>query len=279
MALQVEGRGAFRCCGVRIDAVTLDDAVSRLHTFAQEGGGRAVHLCNAYTLSLARCDGGFAEAVNRGDLNLPDGTPLTWVGRRAGFTHMHHRVYGPDLLLAAAQAGRAWGLRHYLYGSTPEVAGQLARRLGQLASGVKLVGVEAPPFRPLSSREEAAMVARIRATRPDVVWIGLGTPRQDLFLDRFRDRLDTTLVAVGAAFDFLAGTKRQAPTWMQDRGLEWAFRFATEPRRLWRRYLIGNAVFLAGIAKGVEVYTRPGDVDMPALGTPPSSPAPTRKQL
>jgi N-acetylglucosaminyldiphosphoundecaprenol N-acetyl-beta-D-mannosaminyltransferase len=115
MAAQLDGRGAFRCCGVRIDAITLDAAVDRLHAFAEEGGGHAIHLCNAWTLALARRDPVFAETLNRGDLNLPDGTPLTWVGRRIGYSHMRAPVRGTDLLLATATAGAMWDLRHYLY--------------------------------------------------------------------------------------------------------------------------------------------------------------------
>lgn len=249
----VQARGAFRCCGVRVDAVTLDDTLDRLRAFSRGTDGHAVHLCNAWTLALARKDPLLADAVNRGDLNLPDGAPLTWVGRRVGFGHMTRRVYGPDLMLAAALAGRAWGLRHYLYGSTHEVVAMLARRLAELAPGIEIVGVESPPFRPLSAREEAELVGRIGHARPGVVWVGLGTPLQDLFVDRFRDRLGATLVAVGAAFDFIAGAKPQAPVWMREHGLEWAFRLATEPCRLWRRYLIGNLAFLAGVARGVEV--------------------------
>jgi N-acetylglucosaminyldiphosphoundecaprenol N-acetyl-beta-D-mannosaminyltransferase len=156
-------------------------------------------------------------------------------------------------MVATARAGRAWGLRHYLYGSTADVVGALARRLAELAPGVEIVGAESPPFRPLSEGEEERLVEQIRSARPDIVWVGLGTPRQDKFVDRFRDHLGTTLVAVGAAFDFIAGAKRQAPGWMQDLGLEWVFRLATEPRRLWRRYLVGNILFLAGVARGVEV--------------------------
>jgi N-acetylglucosaminyldiphosphoundecaprenol N-acetyl-beta-D-mannosaminyltransferase len=250
-------RGAFRCCGVRIDAVTFDDAIDWLRAFTQEGGGRAVHLCNAYTLSLAQRSSSFAATVDRGDLNLPDGTPLTWVGRSLGFAHMRRRVYGPDLMLAAARAGRAWGLRHYLYGSTPEVVACLTRRLSMVAPGIEIVGVESPPFRPLSEPEEADLVERVRRARPGVVWVGLGTPLQDQFVDRFRDQLGATLVAIGAAFDFIAGTKRQAPAWMQDHGLEWAFRLAQEPRRLWRRYLLGNAIFLSGLARGLATVDRP----------------------
>jgi N-acetylglucosaminyldiphosphoundecaprenol N-acetyl-beta-D-mannosaminyltransferase len=253
MAVRLQSRGAFRCCGVWVDAVTLDDAVQCLMAFAKAGGGRTVHLCNAWTLALARRDPALTAALNRGDLNLSDGAPLIWVGRRVGFAHMRRRVYGPDLMLATARAGRAWGLRHYLYGSTADVAEALADRLADVAPGIKVVGVESPPFRQLTDPEEAEFVERVRRAQTDVLWVGLGTPRQDLFVDRFRDRLDTTLVTVGAAFDFIAGSKRQAPVWMRDHGLEWAFRLASEPRRLWRRYLIGNVIFLAGLTSGVQV--------------------------
>jgi N-acetylglucosaminyldiphosphoundecaprenol N-acetyl-beta-D-mannosaminyltransferase len=244
LAMYPEADEAFRCCSVRIGALNLDQAVERLQAFALEGGGRSVHLCNVYTLSLALEDPSFTAAINRGDLNLPDGTPLVWFGRRVGFAHLRRRVYGPDLMLATVRAGRARPLRHYLYGSTPEVLGRLVSRLHELAPGVEIIGAESPPFRLLTEREEAEMTDRIRRLRPDIVWVGLGTPRQDLFIDQFRDRLGATLVAVGAAFDFLAGAKRQAPSWMQNSGLEWAFRLATEPRRLWRRYLVGNTRFL-----------------------------------
>jgi N-acetylglucosaminyldiphosphoundecaprenol N-acetyl-beta-D-mannosaminyltransferase len=242
MAIRLQMLDAFRCCGVRVDAVTLSEAVERLRVFTATGNGRAVHLCNAWTLALARRDVALADALNRGDLNLPDGTPLTWIGRGAGFAQMRQRVYGPDLLLATARAGRTWGLRHYFYGSTPTVVTALARRMTDLAPGIEVVGVESPPFRTLAEHEEVELVERIHRARPGIVWVGLGTPRQDLFVDRFRDQLGASLVAVGAAFDFLAGTKRQAPTWIQDRGFEWAFRLATEPRRLLRRYLKSLAV-------------------------------------
>jgi N-acetylglucosaminyldiphosphoundecaprenol N-acetyl-beta-D-mannosaminyltransferase len=252
MGVRLQPQTAFRCCGVRVDAVTMEDALDRLHRYAEMGRGRTVHLCNAWTLALARRDVALTAALNRGDLNLPDGTPLTWIGRRVGFAHLRRPVCGSDLLLAIAQAGRAWGLRHYLYGATPEVVEMLAARLADIAPGIKIVGIESPPFRPLTEAEETELVERVHRVKANVVWVGLGTPLQDMFIDRFRDRLGATLVAVGAAFDFVAGTKRRAPTWMQDRGLEWVFRLATEPRRLWRRYLVGNAVFLVGVARRVE---------------------------
>lgn len=246
MTVQSDPQRAFLCCGVRVDVLDMEDTVRRLVDRAEAHVGRAVHLCNAYTLSLAFRDQAFNAVLNRGDLNLPDGMPLVWAARRAGFHELRRRIYGPDLMIGVVRAGRSGGVRHYLYGSTPEVVGSLTVRLGEIAPGVDIVGAESPPFRALSPSEEQQFVGRIRAARPDIVWIGLGTPSQDRFVDSFRDRCGATLVAVGAAFDFLAGTKRQAPSWVQDRGLEWLFRLATEPRRLWRRYLIGNAWFLRG---------------------------------
>ena len=245
MATQLKRQGTYPCCGMNIDALTPDEALDRLWELTEDGNGRAVHLCNAYTLASALRDPALRAAIRQADLRLPDGMPVIWVGRRAGFPQLRRRVYGPDLMTGALCTGQALGIRHYLYGSTPQVINALVPRLAQLAPRAEVVGAESPPFRPLRADEEVELVERIRLAQPDVVWIGLGTPLQDLFVARFRDRLGATLVAVGAAFDFIAGTKPQAPVWLQDRGLEWAFRLATEPRRLWRRYLFGNARFLA----------------------------------
>lgn len=231
---------AFECCGVRIDAHNLDSATGAI---LANRGSMAVHLCNAYTLSLAVKDRGFAAALNSADLNLPDGMPLVWIGRRLGHTDMTTRVYGPDLMARVFDLGRQHGTRHYLYGSTPDVVRRLTERLSQRFPGAKIVGSESPPFRQLSPLEAESMVTRVRTTRPDVVWVGLGTPKQDDYVERFAPLLDAAVVGVGAAFDFHAGTLPQAPAWMQDRGLEWAYRLAKEPKRLWRRYLIGNATF------------------------------------
>lgn len=233
--------------------VSMEQAVERLCSAAADQRSLATHLVNAYTLSLAVRDDAFAELLDRGDLNLPDGMPLVWVGRRAGLTGLEGRVYGPDLMLATVDRGRALRLRHYLYGSTSEVGAKLERELCRRYPGVEIVGVESPPFRPLTEQEEGDLEERVHAAEATMVWVGLGTPKQDHFVDAFRDRFGIPLVAVGAAFDFIAGTQSQAPAWMQDRGLEWAYRFSKEPRRLWKRYLVGNAVFLAGVARGVEV--------------------------
>ena len=175
--------------------------------------------------------------------------PLVWIGRRLGLSHMLDRVYGPDLMIATIDRGRAHGMRHYLYGSTPEVIAQLETNLRERFPGVEIVGVESGPFRPLTETEEHELSSRIAESGADVVWVGLGTPRQDVFVDRFRDFVPVTFIAVGAAFDFHAGTKRQAPRIVQRAGFEWLFRLITEPRRLWKRYLIGNGRFVWAVLR------------------------------
>ena len=246
----------LRTCGVDIDPLTMEEAVERVRAAAEEGRPLATHLVNAYTLSLAARDEPFRALLDRGDLNLPDGTPLVWLGRRAGLEHFRERVYGPDLTLAVCDAGRQAGLRHYLYGGSPEVVEAFAASLRTRYPGIDIAGVESPPYRALTGEEQDELVDRITASGANVVWVGLGTPKQDEFVDRFRDRLAMPLVAVGAAFDFLAGTKKMAPDWMQRRGLEWLYRLLSEPRRLWRRYLVGNTVFLWHALRSTTVGVR-----------------------
>lgn len=239
---------AYRTCGVRVDTVDLATATARIVGAAAARHATAVHLCNAYTLSLARHDPRFAALLDGGDLNLMDGMPLVWLARRLG-CRTASRVYGPDLMVEVVRAGRDAALRHYLYGGFGAVPDRAARRLGELAPGADIVGADGPDAAD-GADAEARLVERLDELQPNVVWVALGTPRQDRFVARMRDRFPCVWVPVGAAFDFLAGAKRQAPRWMQRAGLEWSFRLATEPRRLARRYLVGNTRFLVGVWRG-----------------------------
>ena len=157
---------------------------------------------------------------------------------------MDGRVYGPDLMARCLDAGRPAGTRHYLYGGTEELLAKLESRILERWPGAELVGAEAPPFRDLSDHEIAAAAERMRESGADVVWVGLGTPKQDWAVDRLAVGGSARCVAVGAAFDFIAGTKRQAPAWIGRSGFEWLYRLLIEPRRLWKRYLVGNSVFV-----------------------------------
>jgi N-acetylglucosaminyldiphosphoundecaprenol N-acetyl-beta-D-mannosaminyltransferase len=240
---------SFTCCSVRIDAHTLDSAVDVLLTRPSQQVGRSVHLCNAYTMSLARRDFEMANQLNEADVNLPDGMPLIWIGRWLGFKHLVGRVYGPDLMLATMDRGRAKGVSHFLYGSTNEVLETLEIELRRRFPGLRIVGRESPPFCDLTGEEEVALLQSLSELKPDIVWVALGTPKQDAFVYEFSLRSSAAFVAVGAAFDFISGEKSQAPVWMRERGLEWIFRLAHEPRRLASRYLVHNFRFVAAVIR------------------------------
>lgn len=180
---------------------------------------------------------------NAAGLVTPDGMPLAWLARRA-FAHVT-RVYGPDLMAAMCERSLAAGYRHFLYGGTPESLQRLQLALGRRFSGLAIAGTWAPPFRPPTPAEDAREIELINSSDADVVWVGLGTPKQERWMASHVGRVRApALLGVGAAFDFLAGIKRQAPPWMRTSGLEWLFRLGCEPRRLGRRYLVNNPSFV-----------------------------------
>jgi N-acetylglucosaminyldiphosphoundecaprenol N-acetyl-beta-D-mannosaminyltransferase len=192
----------------------------------------------------AQSDPKLREILNHAFLNTPDGVPMVWVGRTRGFREMN-RVYGPDLMLLVAEFTQAKGYTHFLYGGADGVAQELKARLEKRFPGIRIVGTYTPPFRPLNEAEEADLIQQVNALKPDIIWVGLSTPKQEKFMAQYGPRLDATLMfGVGAAFDFHAGRVKQAPRWMQRSGLEWFFRLCTEPRRLWKRYLTNNPRFI-----------------------------------
>ncbi|MEV0185121.1 WecB/TagA/CpsF family glycosyltransferase [Streptomyces sp. NPDC050625] len=217
---------------------------------AAEGrSGRAVHLCNAYSLAAADADAGLHAVLRSASLNLPDGQAVVWANRLLHRTSglPSERVCGTELLLDVFALGQPAGLRHYLLGSTPEVLAALQRQLHRRFPDALIVGTCSPPFRPLTAGELYEEEQAIRESGADIVWVGLGTPQQDLRTAQLAAVVPSVCVAVGAAFDFVAGHKQRAPRWMQQCGMEWLFRLCLEPRRLWRRYLFGNARFVRGV--------------------------------
>jgi N-acetylglucosaminyldiphosphoundecaprenol N-acetyl-beta-D-mannosaminyltransferase len=207
-----------------------------------------VHLANAYTIALADQDDAYRQLINQGVV-LADGKPITWVSRATRQTPLVQQVRGPQLFLDALDLGRSSGVRHFLLGSTNELLDRMRGRLLARFEGVEIVGSYSPPFRPLTAEEIADQDALIRQSDADIVWVGLGTPKQDIEAARLAQSTGRPAVAVGAAFDFAAGTLRVAPNWMQRVGLEWLFRLVSEPRRLWRRYLFGNARFIWAVSR------------------------------
>jgi N-acetylglucosaminyldiphosphoundecaprenol N-acetyl-beta-D-mannosaminyltransferase len=181
---------------------------------------------------------------NAAGMVTPDGMPLVWLSRLMGFRHVD-RVYGPDLMLAVCERAVRQGYRHFFYGGAAGVADKLAVCLQSRFPGLQVAGTYSPPFRPLTCEEDQRVIEEINAVQPDIVWIGMSTPKQERWMaDHVKKLSAPVLIGVGAAFDFHAGLKKQAPRWMQRGGLEWFFRLMTEPRRLWRRYLVNNPLFL-----------------------------------
>ena len=243
----------YNVLGVGISALTL--AQARDLVLGVRGQPRRGYIClgTAHGLTAARRDPALRQIYNEAWLTTPDGMPLVWLGPRGV-----ERVYGPDLLLAVCAAGRATGLRHYFYGGAPGVADELARRLRARFPGLEVVGTFTPPFRELDTTERTALQADVVRTRPDVIWVGLGSPKQEKFMaQHWRDLDAGVLIGIGAAFDFHSGRVRQAPRWIQRSGFEWFFRLCTEPRRLGPRYLTTTPLFALRVLaqkSGVRKY-------------------------
>jgi N-acetylglucosaminyldiphosphoundecaprenol N-acetyl-beta-D-mannosaminyltransferase len=225
-------------------------------TIAHKGRG---YICVAavHTVMASQEDPELREAVNGASFTVPDGQPLVWAMNLLGH-QLPSRVYGPDLMERACERAARTGVRMYLYGGRNQGAlVQLAYNLRTRFPGLQIVGGYSPPFRELSADEEAAVVDEINRSRADVVWVGIGVPKQEKWMARMRDRLDApVLVGVGAAFDFHAGLVPQAPDWMQRFGLEWAYRLGHEPRRLWKRYARYNPLFVFGFARQYAQHRR-----------------------
>ena len=229
----------YNVLGVGVSALTLAQARDLIVGVRGQLHRDYVCLGTAAGLTTARADPALRKIFNKSWLTTPDGMPLVWLGPRGV-----ERVYGPDLMLAVCDAGRASGLTHYFFGGAPGVAGELKQKLSARFPGLAVVGTFTPPFRPLDANELATLRADIARTRPDVIWVGLGTPKQEYFMAAHGPSLDAgVLIGVGAAFDFHSGRARQAPRWIQRSGFEWLFRLCTEPRRLGPRYLITTPLF------------------------------------
>ncbi len=230
----------YNVLGVGISALTF--AQARDLVLSAHGTKHRGYICcgTAYGLVESQHDAALRHSFNASWLTTPDGMPLVWLGPRGV-----ERVYGPDLMLAVCDAGRAVGLRHYFYGGVAGVAGELRAKLLARFPGLDVAGTFTPSFDPFNSDELSTLRADLARTQPDVVWVGLGTPKQERFMAENARTLDAAvLIGVGAAFDFHSGRSRQAPRWIRGSGFEWLFRFCLSPRRLGWRYLRTNPLFL-----------------------------------
>lgn len=244
--------------GVRVSAVNMAQALSIIDGWIADRQQNYVCITGVHGIMESQRDEGLRRIHNEAGLVTPDGMPLVWLSRLHGHGHVE-RVYGPDLMLALCEHSLSRGYGHYFYGGGEGVSELLADNLRRLFPGLRVVGGYSPPFRPLSDAEDERVVEAINEADPEIVWVGLSTPKQERWMTEHVGRLTApVLIGVGAAFDFHSGLKRQAPRWMQRSGLEWLFRLATEPRRLWRRYLVNNPLFVALVlqqALGLKRYS------------------------
>ena len=226
----------FDVLGVRVAAVPMEEVAHRIEAWAKDDCGRFICMRDVASLMAIVDNRAIAGLHRDAAMVLPDGMPLVWIGKLGGLPV--ERVCGPDLMEEMMRRSAATGLRHYFYGGKAGVAEQLARHFRLRFPGVQIVGTAMPPFRDLTAQEQEDALAEIIASDADVVWIGISSPKQDVWMWENVHRLPQTLIGVGAAFDFHSGQVRRAPRWMQRYGLEWLFRLMSEPRRLWRRYLL-----------------------------------------
>jgi N-acetylglucosaminyldiphosphoundecaprenol N-acetyl-beta-D-mannosaminyltransferase len=244
--------------GVGISVLNLSTALAAIAEAVQTRRKGYICVRDAHGVMLAQTDAAFRKILNEAFLCTPDGMPMVWMGKLHGHREMN-RVYGPDLMLEVCEWSEKNPCRHFFFGGVPGVAEELRDKLTARFPKLQVVGCYTPPFRPLNAVEEKELEEMTRSARPDILWVGLSTPKQEKFMVEFLPKLDVTLmIGVGAAFDFHAGRVRQAPRWMQRNGLEWLFRMACEPRRLGKRYLKNNPLFawkIAGQLSGLKKYS------------------------
>lgn len=241
-------RCVARVLGIRIDPTTWDDALRQLSVWASKNESRYVCVCNVHSVVTAGHDMEFDHIIEEADIVTPDGAPVAWMLSRFGYPGQQ-RINGPDLMWRYCEKAAMTGEPIYLYGGMPETLDILQRRLMQTFPGLLIAGAYSPPFRELMKEEDETVVARINASGARTVWVSLGCPKQEKWMAAHRGRIQAVMIGVGAAFDYHAGTLNRAPKWMQNAGFEWLHRLISEPRRLWKRYLITNTVFVVLAAR------------------------------
>ncbi|MGA9164400.1 MAG: WecB/TagA/CpsF family glycosyltransferase [Thiobacillus sp.] len=240
-------RSTGNVLGAQIDALSWEAALERLLGWAHVRESRYVTICNVHVVVSASRDAAYREVINGSDMATPDGAPVAWMLRRQGFAGQT-RISGPDLMWALCERAVTESLPIYCYGSTDATLALLEARLRAAFPGLQNT-MESPPFRALTPEEDAAAVGRINASGAGIVFVGLGCPKQERWMADHRGRVNAVMIGVGAAFDFHAGTVQRAPGWMRDNGMEWLHRLASEPGRLWKRYLVTNTLFILGAVR------------------------------
>lgn len=233
-----------------IDAIGWDEVVSRIASWAAHRQSRVVALCNVHSVVTASQEPAFQTVLSQADLALPDGAPVAWALRREGFSEQQ-RINGPDLTWRYLQVAEQLGQSVFFYGSTQDTLDRLLVTIKASFPKLKIVGMESPPYRELSEDEDQAYVDQINQSGANVLFVGLGCPKQEAWMAAHRGRIKAVMLGVGAAFDYHAGTIQRAPVWMQKIGMEWFHRLLSEPRRLFKRYTVTNSIFIFRMMKNL----------------------------
>lgn len=231
-----------------IDALTWDSALTRISNWAAKRESRYVCICNVHSVVTTGQDNDFGRVVAEADMATPDGAPVAWMLKHLGFPNQQ-RINGPDLMWKYCELAASRGEAIFLYGGMPATLAFLQARLLVEFPGLKIAGTYSPPFRALTAEEDNAAVEMMNASGAGTVWVSLGCPKQEKWMAAHRGRINAVMIGVGAAFDYHAGTISRAPAWMQNAGLEWLHRLASEPGRLWKRYLVTNTLFILRATK------------------------------
>jgi N-acetylglucosaminyldiphosphoundecaprenol N-acetyl-beta-D-mannosaminyltransferase len=246
----MNGQNIRRCniLGVDVCVTTIEETLKILTENKEGLKGKYICVSNVHTVVMSHDDERYRNIQNSGFMVLPDGKPLSVVSRIRGFRDAA-RVTGPDLMKRLFELSPERSFKHYFYGSTGETLDMLGRKLRQRYPGIQIAGMYSPPFRDLTEAEDREIIGEINKSRPDFVWVGLGAPKQEIWMSGHLDKINGIMIGVGAGFDYFAGNIKRAPLWMQKLSLEWLFRLLQDPKRLWRRYMETNARFIMLVIK------------------------------
>ena len=241
--MNAQNRVVGQVLNIPIDVIDWDTAISRVVQWGTQRESRYVCLCNVHSVVMAGQDTEFGRVLAEADMATADGAPVAWMLRKLGFSGQQ-RISGSELMWSICTMAEQKGIPVYFYGSTPATLGLLEVKIRSHFPKLVIAGSYSPPFRSMNAEEELAEAQRINSSGAAVVFVGLGCPKQEMWMNRQRGQVNAVMLGVGAAFDFFAGTVKRAPVWMQNAGLEWLHRLASEPGRLWKRYLVTNTIFV-----------------------------------
>lgn len=264
MEINVQRRGKS-VLGASIDALSWDDAIRQIVNWGAERASRYVCICNVHSVVTTTRDPEFQSVINAADMSTPDGAPIAWALRKMGYPDQE-RINGPDLMWKYLGEAERLGHLVFFYGSTETTLAKLRENLNRYFPALRIAGMHSPHFCEVDPEQDQAEIDMINHSAANVAFIGLGCPKQEKWMAAHRGRVNATMVGVGAAFDYHAGVIRRAPLWWQNNGLEWLYRIISEPRRLFKRYLVTNTLFVIGFAKQLIAVKIAGKNDSSSSG-------------